>query len=121
MDDVLPGDGLEAATTHQAHGVIRELDRHQGSVTIAHEAIPELKWPAMVMPFKASAAQLQGLGVGDAVEFRFTDGEMDPQIVSIRRRSAPRLLVAARRPAPFARQRRRDHCCRSGHADGPSR
>ena len=29
---------------------------------------------------------LQGLGVGDAVEFRFTDGEMDPQIVSIRRR-----------------------------------
>lgn len=67
VDDVLPGDGLEAATTHLAHGVIRELDRHQGSVTIAHEAIPELKWPAMVMPFKASAAQLQGLGVGDAV------------------------------------------------------
>jgi len=86
VDDFLPGDGLEAATTHLAHGVIRELDRHQGSVTIAHEAIPELKWPAMVMPFKASAAQLQGLGVGDAVEFRFTDGEMDPQIVSIRRR-----------------------------------
>jgi hypothetical protein len=37
------------------------------------------------MPFKADAAQLGGLAVGDAVEFGFTDGEMDPQIVFIRR------------------------------------
>jgi len=85
VDDVAAGNSLEAEPAYQAEGVIRAIDARQGSVTIAHGPVPELKWPAMVMPFKASAAQLQGLGVGDAVEFRFTDGEMDPQIVFIRR------------------------------------
>ncbi|BFN27042.1 cation efflux system protein CusF precursor [Pseudomonas sp. SCT] len=86
VDDVSAGNALEAEPTHEGEGVIRAIDVQQGSVTIAHGPVPDLKWPAMIMPFKASAAQLRGLAIGDAVEFRFTDGEMDPQIVSIRRR-----------------------------------
>ncbi|AWM59104.1 copper-binding protein [Pseudomonas songnenensis] len=85
VDDVAAGNSLEAEQAHQANGVIRAIDLQQGSVTIAHGPVPELKWPAMIMPFKADAAQLGGLAVGDAVEFGFTDGEMDPQIVFIRR------------------------------------
>ncbi|OCX94210.1 MAG: copper-binding protein [Pseudomonas sp. CO183] len=85
VDDVSAGNSLEAETAYRAEGVIRGIDAQQGSVTIAHGPVPELNWPAMVMPFKVDAAQLRGLAVGDAVEFRFTDGEMDPQIVFIRR------------------------------------
>ena len=85
VEDVLPDNALETDTTYQARGVIRAIDRLQGSVTIAHEAIPALKWPAAVVPFRADAALLDGLAVGDEVAFRFTDGEMDPHIVSIRR------------------------------------
>ncbi|MBU0920759.1 copper-binding protein [Stutzerimonas kunmingensis] len=85
VDDVAAGNSLEAEPAYRAEGVIRAIDARQGSVTIAHGPVPELKWPAMVMPFKADAAQLGGLAVGDAVEFRFSNGEMDPQIVFIRR------------------------------------
>ncbi len=85
VDDVAAGNSLEAEPAYLAEGVIRAIDAQQGSVTIAHGPVPELKWPAMVMPFKADAAQLGGLAVGDAVEFRFSNGEMDPQIVFIRR------------------------------------
>ncbi|EWC40614.1 copper-binding protein [Stutzerimonas stutzeri] len=86
VDEVSPGDGLEAEAAFDATGVIRAIDVQQGRVTIAHGPVPALKWPAMVMPFKASRQQLAGLAVGDAVDFRFTDGEMDPRIVVIRRR-----------------------------------
>ncbi|MCQ4262179.1 copper-binding protein [Stutzerimonas stutzeri] len=85
IDEVSADNGLEAEPAYEAEGVIRGIDVQQGSVTIAHGPVPRLKWPAMVMPFKVNAAQLNGLAVGDAVEFRFTDGEMDPQIVFIRR------------------------------------
>lgn len=85
VDDVAAGNSLEAQPAYQAEGVIRAIDAQQGSVTIAHGPVPELKWPAMVMPFKVTRQQLGGLAVGDAVEFRFTDGERDPQIVFIRR------------------------------------
>ena len=85
VDDVSAGNSLEAETAYRAEGVIRGIDAQQGSVTIAHGPVPELNWPAMVMPFKVDAAQLRGLAVGDAVEFRFSNGEMDPHIVFIRR------------------------------------
>lgn len=85
VDDVAAGNSLETEPAYRAEGVIRAIDAQQGTVTIAHGPVPELKWPAMVMPFKLDAAQLGGLAVGDAVEFHFSNGEMDPQIVFIRR------------------------------------
>ena len=86
VDDVSTGNSLEAEASFEATGEIRAIDVEQGSVTIAHGPVPALKWPAMIMPFKVTRHQLGGLAVGDAVEFRFTDGEMDPRIVFISRR-----------------------------------
>ncbi|KGK82372.1 MAG: copper-binding protein [Pseudomonadaceae bacterium] len=86
IDDRAASASLEAEVTHHASGTLRAIYATQGSVTIALGPVVELKWPAMVMPFRIDAQQLEGLAVGDAVEFEFTNGEMDPRIVTIRKR-----------------------------------
>ncbi|MFM5553937.1 copper-binding protein [Aeromonas veronii] len=51
-------------------GVITRLDEGSGKVGIKHEAIENLKMPAMTMVFRvADPAQLKGLKVGDAIHF----------------------------------------------------
>lgn len=85
IDDSAASGSLEAEVTHRASGTLRAIYATHGSVTIALGPVAELKWPAMVMPFRIDARQLEGLAVGDAVEFEFTNGEMDPRIVTIRK------------------------------------
>ncbi|MCR3903156.1 copper-binding protein [Aeromonas hydrophila] len=51
-------------------GVISRIDTANGKVGIKHEAIDNLKMPAMTMVFRvADPALLQDLKVGDAVRF----------------------------------------------------
>ncbi|MBL0596691.1 copper-binding protein [Aeromonas jandaei] len=51
-------------------GVITRIDAANGKVGIKHEAIDNLKMPAMTMVFQvADPAQLKALKVGDAVRF----------------------------------------------------
>lgn len=54
-----------------AVGVVRAIDAKAGKLTLAHEAIPALKWPPMTMAFKvADPALLNGLTVGKKVRFK---------------------------------------------------
>lgn len=63
-----------AFQTHATNGTIEGIDRARRAVTIAHEAIPSLKWPAMTMEFKVqSEGQLAGLRTGEAVKFSFVE------------------------------------------------
>jgi Cu/Ag efflux protein CusF len=39
------------ATTHKAVAVVKAVDAANGKVTLAHEPIETLKWPAMTMDF----------------------------------------------------------------------
>lgn len=39
------------AVTHKAVAVVKEVDAVNGKVTLAHEPIQSLKWPAMTMSF----------------------------------------------------------------------
>jgi Cu/Ag efflux protein CusF len=56
--------------THLGRGVIESIDAGEGVVTLEHEAIKSLRWPKMVMDFKAQdPALLKGLKEGDPVEF----------------------------------------------------
>ena len=51
-------------------GVISRIDAANGKVGIKHEAIDNLKMPAMTMVFRvADPAQFKGLKVGDAIHF----------------------------------------------------
>lgn len=58
-----------AATAIKAkgHGTITAIDK--GTITLDHGAIPEAKWPAMTMAFKAGPAITAAVKVGDKVDF----------------------------------------------------
>ena len=55
---------------HSGNGDITELSN--GSVSISHGPVDTIGWPAMTMSFQApSPDMLQGLNVGDPVDFQF--------------------------------------------------
>jgi Cu/Ag efflux protein CusF len=55
---------------HSANGDITEMS--SDSVTISHGPVDSIGWPAMTMSFQATSADmLQGLNVGDPVDFQF--------------------------------------------------
>ncbi|MFM4775338.1 copper-binding protein [Aeromonas veronii] len=64
------GEMSEQAAMVMTKGVITRLDEGSGKVGIKHEAIDNLKMPAMTMVFRvADPALLKDLKVGDAVLF----------------------------------------------------
>ena len=57
-------------STHKAIGVVKKVDPKEGTVSLAHEAIKSLNWPAMTMSFKVQdKAVLDKLAEGKKVEF----------------------------------------------------
>lgn len=55
---------------HSGKGDITELSNDK--VTISHGPVATLGWPAMTMTFESSSGELlQGLNIGDPVEFEF--------------------------------------------------
>ncbi|MDM8354065.1 copper-binding protein [Brevundimonas staleyi] len=66
-------DGMSTATAEEksatARGVISAIDAQGGKITIEHEPIASLGWPAMTMGFAASPALIDQAKVGDRVEF----------------------------------------------------
>ena len=74
--------------TAQGKGVVKAIDLKTGSITIKHEPIATLKWPAMTMTFKTkSAALLNGITVGEKVDFELTSDQGKPIVTAIGPRS----------------------------------
>lgn len=81
------GAALAATDPHEGHGaahavagepgyagvgVVRKVDAEQGKVTLQHEPIEALGWPAMTMAFRVKDAKLlAGLEPGRKVRFAF--------------------------------------------------
>ena len=68
------GDGHKAETgaeaNHVGRGKVVAVDKQAGTVKLAHDPIPSLKWPKMTMDFKAhDAAMLNDIKPGAQVEF----------------------------------------------------
>ena len=63
-----------AATAIKAkgHGTVTAIDKAAGTITLDHGPIPEAKWPAMAMAFKAAPAITDAAKVGDKVDFDLT-------------------------------------------------
>jgi Cu(I)/Ag(I) efflux system periplasmic protein CusF len=73
------------SAVHKATGVVKKIDPDRGAVTLAHDAIPSLKWPAMTMSFKvADKGLLRQLSPERKVMFDFTQQGRDYVITSIR-------------------------------------
>lgn len=72
----------ETGSTHTATGTIDNIEGNQ--VTISHEPIGTLNWPAMTMPFTISdPALLNGVQAGDRVSFVFNKADETSVITSI--------------------------------------
>ena len=75
----------KSPSTHQAVGVVKKADAKAGTVSLAHEPVATLKWPAMTMTFKvADKALLDKLGAGRKVEVAFEQRGKDYVITSVR-------------------------------------
>ena len=59
-----------ANQTAQGTGVVEAIDTAKGTVTIKHQAIASIHWPAMTMTFKANPPSLlKDVKVGEKVNF----------------------------------------------------
>ena len=72
--------GLEApkaeakSVGHHAEGKLESIDARDGTVTISHQPVPDLKWPAMTMDFvPANAALFKDIAPGTAISFEFVE------------------------------------------------
>lgn len=65
-----------------AMGTVTAIDAAAGTVSLDHEAIPAIDWPAMSMQFSAEDRSiLQGIAVGDRVSFRLKSAT-DTQVIT---------------------------------------
>ncbi len=71
--------------SYPLNGRIVAVDAANQQVTLEHDAVTELSWPAMTMPFKvADATLLEGLQPGQTIMAMFTTNEGEaPTIVSL--------------------------------------
>ncbi|WP_417069776.1 efflux RND transporter periplasmic adaptor subunit [Niveibacterium terrae] len=64
----------KASAGHRGEGKIDAIDAQTGAITIAHQPIASLKWPAMTMDFVlANAALARGIQAGTPVKFEFVE------------------------------------------------
>ncbi len=59
----------DAAVMAKGSGTVKAIDKAAGTITLDHGPIPQAKWPAMTMTFKASPAILGPVKAGDKVAF----------------------------------------------------
>ena len=75
----------QTQATHQAVGEVKKLNAKLGTVSIAHEAVASLKWPAMTMAFKVHDKALLGkLALGKKVNFEFQERGKEYVIVAVK-------------------------------------
>nr|WP_281721194.1 copper-binding protein [Nitrosomonas nitrosa] len=78
--------GMTQQTEKTAHsiGVIKNINVKEGKITLAHQPIKELNWPAMTMAFKvADPKLLEGLTVGKEVTFDLRSSGMSAVVTGI--------------------------------------
>jgi len=78
----MPGEARKA----KGIGTVTAIDKAAGKITLDHQAIPEVGWPAMTMTFDAKPAVLGGITVGDSVAFDVTIRGSAGEITSVTKR-----------------------------------
>ncbi|MEG8219334.1 copper-binding protein [Sphingomonas sp. HH69] len=72
MGNMAMAPAASTAIKAKGHGTVTAIDKTAGMITLDHGAIPEAKWPAMTMAFKAAPAITDAVKVGDNVDFDLT-------------------------------------------------
>lgn len=78
-------DKAAASRTHQGTGVVQSVDPSAGTVTLQHEAIQSIGWPAMTMAFSVQDKNaLESVKPGQKVDFAFVQQGSRNVITSIK-------------------------------------
>lgn len=73
------------AMTHKAVAVVKEVDAANGKVTLAHEAVKSLNWPAMTMGFPVKDKMLlDKLAVGKKVNVELKKEGSDYVVTAVK-------------------------------------
>ncbi len=76
MKDMPTSKPASAQTAHMAKGKVTKVDATAGVVTLAHEPVKSLNWPAMTMGFQVKDKMvLDKLTVGKTVDFEFVQAD----------------------------------------------
>lgn len=76
-----------AASALNGAGTVTAIDVAAGTITLEHDPIAALNWPAMTMPFTVEdPALLQGVAVGDRVSFTLKSEAESQTIVAMTKR-----------------------------------
>jgi Cu/Ag efflux protein CusF len=70
----------------KGEGTVTDIDKTTGSITIDHGPIPEANWGPMTMSFKAAPTILEGVKVGDKVEFDLKLKGMEGEVTAIHKK-----------------------------------
>lgn len=81
-DMAMPADAKMAKST----GTVTSVDAAAGKITLDHEAIATVGWPAMEMEFSAKSDLLTGIALGDKVDFDLTVTGSAGEVTAIRKR-----------------------------------
>ena len=74
-----------APTAHKAMGTVKKVDAKTGVVTLAHEPVKTMNWPAMTMGFKVKdKLLLDKLRAGKKVRFEFMQENKDYVITGVK-------------------------------------
>jgi Cu(I)/Ag(I) efflux system protein CusF len=75
----------KAGETHKGKATVKSVDAGNGTVSLSHEPIQSMNWPAMTMKFKAAdKAMLKNVKPGAKVEFSFVQSGKDYVIMDIK-------------------------------------
>ena len=75
----------KAGETHKGKGTVKSVNAKKGTVSLAHDPIQSMNWPAMTMTFKAKdKAMLEKVKPGAKVEFRFVQSGKDYVVTDIK-------------------------------------
>lgn len=76
--------GMQTQKVAQGTGVVKAIHTADGTVTIQHQAIASIHWPAMTMTFKADPPSLlEGIKVGEKVTFTLHPDGMHSTVSAI--------------------------------------
>ena len=85
MDQSSMSKGSKEQTVHSATGVVKKVDSKENTVTIAHEPVKSLRWPAMTMAFKVKdKALLDKLAVEKKADVQFVQQGKDYVVTSVK-------------------------------------
>lgn len=84
MGNMAMAPSATSAIKAKGHGTVTAIDKTAGTITLNHGPIPEAKWPAMTMTFKAASAITDAAKVGDKVDFDVTLTGSSGEVTGVR-------------------------------------